>query len=90
MIVFADKGTHDIRRYMNAPNNVSTNTNKRQLKECEISRDETAKKLKRTNMNKYLLNGGRDDDCIDDNDIQMRIERKRIDRSDDGFDERKK
>ena len=41
-------------------------------------------------MNKYLLNGRSDNNCNDDNDIQMRIERKRIDRRDDGFDERKK
>ena len=90
MVVFAEKGTHDIRRYMNAPNNSSINTSKRQLKDSEISRDETAKKLKQTNMDKYLLSGNSDNNCNDVNDTQMRIERKRIGRSDDTFDERKK
>ena len=90
MVVFAEKGTHDIRRYMNAPNNSSINTSKRQLKDSEISRDETAKKLKQTNMDKYLLSGNSDNNCNDVNDTQMRIERKRIVCSDDIFHERTK
>ena len=93
IIVFADKGTHDIRRYVTETNNTGINLNKRKVKESENSSDETiVKKLKQTNMNKYLLNDGRDNDCIDDNDIQMRNARKRIGRSDEGvfFDERKK
>ena len=43
-------------------------------------------------MSKYLQDVGRDNDCIADNDIQMRNDRKRLDRSDERvfFDERKK
>ena len=53
MIVFADKDTHDIRRYMIDTNNSDTNLNKRKIKESENCRDEmTVKKPKQTNMNK--------------------------------------
>ena len=41
-------------------------------------------------MDKYLLRGNSDRNCGDDDDTQMRIERKRIDRSDDTFKERTK
>ena len=41
-------------------------------------------------MDKYLLRGNSDNNCNDDDDTQMRIERKRIDRSDDTFNERTK
>ena len=48
------------------------------------------KKFKQTNMDKYLLRGNSDRNCGDGDGTQMRIERKRIVRSDDTFQERTK
>ena len=90
IVVLAEKGTHDIRRYLTAKDNTPINMRKRKLQDSEKSSDEGEKKLKQTNMDKYLLGGHSDRICGDGDCTQMRIERKRIVCSDDILQERTK
>ena len=65
IVVIAEKGTHDIRRYLAAKDNTPINMRKRKLQDSEKSSDETEKKFKQTNMDKYLLGGNSDRNCGD-------------------------